>query len=67
MTDVRRRVVEDYRYGARHIESRDGRGLAVAHRQRQLVGFPHASSGQTQKKAFEEHRRPHRDDWQARP
>ena len=62
MTDVRRRVVEDHGYGARHVDSRDRRGPAAAERQRQLVAFPYASSGETQKEAFEEDRRPPRDD-----
>ena len=38
LADVRRGIVEDDRYGARHVHSRDRRGLAAAHRQHQLVG-----------------------------
>jgi hypothetical protein len=66
-TDVRGGVVEDHGHGARHIDSRDRRGLAVAQRQRQFVAAPDAGGGETQEEAFEEDRRPHRDDRQPRP
>ncbi|BAZ21448.1 hypothetical protein NIES4073_23260 [Kalymmatonema gypsitolerans NIES-4073] len=67
MTNVRGRGVEDRGNGTRHINSRDRRGLAVTQRQRQFVAVPDASSGETQEEAFEEDRRPHRDDRQPRP
>src|SRR3982074_1962029 len=42
-------VVEDNSYRTRHIDRRDRRGLAAAHRQRQLVGGPHTGGGEQKK------------------
>jgi hypothetical protein len=67
LSDMRRGVVEDQRYRTRHVDRRDRRGLAAAHRQRQLVGGPHAGSGDLKKETLEEDCRPHRDDRQSRP
>ena len=44
LSDMRRGVVEDRRHRTRHIDRRDRRGLAAAHRQPQLVGGPHAGA-----------------------
>src|SRR6202043_3145904 len=57
LSDMRRGVVEDHRYRTRHVDRRDRRGLAAAHRQRQLVGGPHAG-GELKKEALEEDCRP---------
>src|SRR6516162_3173247 len=57
--DVRRGVLEDDRYGARHVQSRDRRGFAPAHGQRQLVGVPHARGSEKAEKSIEEDRGPH--------
>src|SRR5580704_9585903 len=46
LSDMRCGVVEDRRYRTRHVNRRDRRGLAAAHRQRQLVGGPHAGGGE---------------------
>src|SRR6266481_2510745 len=60
-------VVENNSYRTRHIDRRDRRGLAVAHRQRQLVGGPDAGGGERKKETLEEDCRPYRDNRQARP
>src|ERR1700674_1893598 len=60
LSDMRCGVVEDHRYRTRHVDRRDWRGLAAAHRQRQLVGGSHAGSGEFKKEALEEDCRPYR-------
>src|SRR5712664_1438032 len=67
LSDMGCRVVEDNSYLTRHIDRRDRRGLAAAHRQRQLVGGPHAGGGERKKETLEEDCRPYRDNRQARP
>jgi hypothetical protein len=64
---VRRGIIENDRYGARHVHSPDRRGFADAHWQRQFVGVPYARRGKDPKEPIEEDRRPHRDDRQTRP
>src|ERR1700730_8711497 len=56
LSDMRCWVVEDHRYRTRYVDRRDRRGLAAAHRQRQLVGGPHAGGGERQEEALEEAR-----------
>ena len=41
--------------------------IVSAHRQRQLVGVAYARSGEKHEEAFQEDRRPHRDNRQTRP
>src|SRR6202045_5358449 len=41
LSDMRCGVIEDRSYRTRHIDRRDRRGPAAAHRQRQLVGSSH--------------------------
>src|SRR6476646_4777617 len=60
LSDMRCWIVEDSVYRTRHIDRRDRRGLAAAHRQRQLVGGPHAGCGEQKKEALEEDCRPYR-------
>ena len=57
LSDMRCGVVEDCRYRKGHIDCRDRRRLAVAHRAGQLVGSPH-TAGERKKKALEEDCRP---------
>src|SRR5215468_7054005 len=54
LSDMGCGVVEDHRYCTRHVDRRDRRGLATAHRQRQLVGAPHAGGGELKKETLEE-------------
>src|SRR4030081_3436225 len=51
LSDMRCGVVEDRRYRTRHVNGRDRRGLAAAHRQLQLVGGPPAGGGEEKKEA----------------
>src|SRR5262249_24579817 len=67
LSNMRCGVVEDRRYCTRHINRRDRRGLAPAHRQPPFVGGPHARGGEWKKEAREENCRPHRYDRQSRP
>src|SRR5262245_40701175 len=60
LSDMRCGVVEDHRYRTRHVDRRDRRGLAAAHRPRQLVGGPHAGGSEWKKEAREEDGRPAR-------
>ena len=51
LSDMRRGVVEDHRDRTGHVDRRDRRSLAAAHRQRQLVRGPHAGGGELKKEA----------------
>jgi hypothetical protein len=67
LVDVQRGIVEDDRYGTSHVDTGDWRGLAATHWKRQLVSIPNARGGRKQEEPFEKDRRPHGDDWEARP
>jgi hypothetical protein len=64
---VRREVIENDRYGARHMHGPNRRDFAAPHRQRQFVGVPRARHGKELEEPIKKDRRPHRDDRETRP
>ena len=64
---MRREVIENDRYGARHVHGPNRRSLAEAHWQGQFAGISHARRGKDPEEPIKKDRGPHRDDRESRP